>query len=115
MARRVTTMVVAAALLTAGMGCRSTCSKGWFTSSRGPVDCQLVGRPGEVVIGTPVPGGSTLVPGAGSSGELPYPQPSDLIPRTGVPVPPAIPSPAPGDGGAALLPAPKFGVPVKGH
>ncbi|MFO0802155.1 MAG: hypothetical protein U0791_03385 [Gemmataceae bacterium] len=115
MARRVSMMVLAAALVASAAGCRSSCSKGWFTSaSRGPAECQLVGRPGEVVIGTPVPGG-TYVPGpaGGGSGELPFPQPNELIPRTGVPVPPAIPSPAPGDGGAAFLPAPKNGVPVK--
>lgn len=115
MVRRVSMMVLAAALVASAAGCRSSCSKGWFTSaSRGPAECQLVGRPGEVVIGTPVPAG-TYVPNAGG-GELPFPQPNELIPRTGVPVPPAIPTPAPGDGGAAFLPAPKNGVPVKiGH
>jgi len=107
-------MVAAAALVASAAGCRNTCSKGWFTSaSRGPADCQLVGRPGEVVIGAPA-GGMPYAPGAGA--DLPFPQPNELIPRTGVPVPPAIPTPAPGDGGAAFLPAPKHGVPVKiGH
>ena len=51
-----------------------------------------------------VPGpGMPLVPGivpGGPAPELPYPQPTDLIPRPGVPVPPAIPVPAP-DSGAA--------------
>jgi hypothetical protein len=57
---------------------------------------------------TVVPG-----PGFGSPSELPAPQPSDLIRPPGVPFAP--PSPAPADGGANLLPAPKFGVPVGGR
>ena len=60
------------------------------------------------------PLGVPLLPGGGTGTELPFPQPNDLIPRTGVPVPSATPVPAPGDGGAALLPVPKLAVPVKG-
>lgn len=114
MARRVSMFVLAAAMLSAGLGCRNSCSKGWFTSaSRGPADCMLVGRPGDMVIGSPTTG---VPPAPGSGADLPFPQPNELIPRPGVPVPPANPSPAPGDGSSAILPAPKFGVPVKtGH
>jgi hypothetical protein len=112
MLRRVSMFVLAAAMLSAGFGCRSSCSKGWFTSgSRDSGSCMLVGRPTEMPVG--MPAGVPLTPGAGA--DLPYPQPNELIPRTGVPVPPAVPSPAPGDGGSAVLPAPKFGVPVKGY
>jgi hypothetical protein len=114
MLRRVSMFVLAAATLAAGFGCRSSCSKGWFTSSsHDPFACQLVGRPTDVVIGSPAVGGVPLTPGVG--GDLPYPQPTDLIPRTGVPVPPAVPTPAPGEGGAAVLPVPKVAVPVKGY
>jgi hypothetical protein len=116
-------MCLAAALLTVGVGCRN-CGGGWFTSSRGSAPCQLVGR-SDVILdptGAPIGGGApgAFVPGNGlpqlpgtPGTELPFPQPNDLIPRMGVPVPPAIPAPAPGDGGAAFLPAPKNGVPVK--
>ena len=48
--------------------------------------------------------------------ELPYPgpAPADLIPRAGVSVQPAVPYPAPAtEFGSNVLPAPKFGVPVK--
>jgi len=125
MIRKLSLMGLAAGLLAAGAGCRS-CSKGWFTSASDPAPCRLVG--GSDVIygstGTPlggapggfVPGnGVPLLPGAAPGTELPFPQPTDLIPRTGVPVPPAVPTPAPGDGGAAILPAPKVAVPVKGQ
>lgn len=117
MLRRVSMFVLAAATLAAGFGCRNSCSKGLFTSSsRDPSPCQLVGRPTDVVIGAPATGGVPLMPGVpGTGGDLPYPQPTDLIPRTGVPVPPAVPTPAPGDGGAAVLPVPKVAVPVKGY
>lgn len=120
MIRRFSMAGLATALMVAGIGCRASCSNGGlFTSANTPGECRLVGRsdvmmapggaPGTFVPGNAVP----LVPGDGT--QLPYPQPADLIPRTGVPVPPAIPSPAPGDGGAAVLPVPKIGVPVKGN
>lgn len=117
MVRRISMICVAAALLALSVGCRHRCSGGgWFTSaSRDAAPCQLVGRSSDAVIGgapgTFVPGnGVPLLPGT----QLPFPQPNDLIPRPGVPVPPAIPTPAPGDGGAAVLPVPKIGVPVTG-
>jgi hypothetical protein len=69
------------------------------------------GAPGGFVPGNGVP----LLPGAGAGSELPFPQPTDLIPRTGVPVPPATPFPAPGEVGASVLPVPKVAVPVKGN
>jgi|SRR6185312_11665980 hypothetical protein len=117
MLRRVFTLSLAAAAATIS-GCRHDCG-GWFTSQSGGTPCQLVGRSdvmldanGNPVNGAPgmmVPGGVPLVPGGT---QLPYPQQNELIPRPGVPVPPAIPTPAPPDG-SAILPAPKFGVPVK--
>ena len=115
MLRRVSMLVLAAAMLSAGFGCRSSCSKGWFTSgSHNSDSCMLVGRPTTMPIGSiTATGGVPLSPGAGP--DLPFPQPNELIPRTGVPVPPAVPSPAPGEGGAAVLPAPKYAVPVKGY
>ena len=128
MVRRVSMMSLAAILLTLSVGCRHNCGGGgWFTSSsRDSAPCQLVGRSSDVILdstGTPIGGipggfvpgnGVPLMPGGAPGTQLPFPQPNDLIPRTGVPgVPPAIPTPAPGDGGAALLPAPKLGVPVK--
>ena len=127
MIRRMSMMCVAAALLASSVGCRSNCGGGWFTSSsRGAAPCQLVGRSSDGIVdstGMPigaVPGtfgpgnGVPLLPGSGTGTELPFPRPNDLIPRTGVPVPSATPVPAPGDGGAALLPVPKVAVPVKG-
>lgn len=121
MIRRFSMVSLAAGLLVAGVGCRGSCSKGWFTSASDPAACRLVGR-SDVIIDSPgapgafVPGnGVPLMPGTAPGSALPYPQPTDLIPRTGVPVPPAVPTPAPGDGGAAVLPAPKIAVPVKGN
>jgi hypothetical protein len=110
MIRRVTMLSLAAGLLAAAAGCRSSCGHGWFTSAHDPAPCELVGT-------SVMPAPTTLVPGsavplAPGGSELPYPQPNDLIPRPGVPVPPAIPVPAPGDT-TGLLPAPKLGTPVK--
>ena len=126
MIRRVSLACVAVALLSPSVGCRHDCGGGWFTSApRGSAPCQLVGRSDVILDSTGTPIGSTpgafvpgngmpLMPGAAPGSDLHFPQPNDLIPRTGVPVPPAIPTPAPpGEGGAAVLPAPKFGVPVK--
>lgn len=126
MIRRVSMISLAAALLAMGVGCRHDCGGGWFTSSsRGSAPCQLVGGSSGVMLdstGAPIGGapgafvpgnGVPMLPGATPGTALPFPQPNDLIPRTGVPVPPAIPTPAPGDGGAAVLPVPKVGVPVK--
>lgn len=123
MIRRFSMVSLAAGLLVAGVGCRNSCSKGWFTSASDPASCRLVGRSSDVIIDSPgaapgafVPGGGVpLMPGAGNGTQLPFPQPAELIPRTGVPVPPAVPTPAPGDGGAAVLPVPKLAVPVKGN
>jgi len=106
---------MAAGLFALCLGCRHDCGHGWFTSSQGSAPCQLAGRSTDVIIdstGAPV-GGVPLIPGPPTGSTLPFPQPNGLIPPTGVPVPPAIPTPAPGEFGAAVLPAPKFGVPVK--
>jgi hypothetical protein len=139
MGRRVTMLAVAALLLAGGLGCRVCGDRpGWFASRcRDDRACRLVGHtrdacfdPTGGVPGVPV-GGSvlgsgefpgTLVPGngvpvlpgtapGGQPAELPYPQPSDLIPRTGVP-PFAPPTPAPA-GPLGVLPAPTNGTPVK--
>jgi hypothetical protein len=129
MIRRVLTVCVAAALPALSAGCRSDCGGGWFSSSsRGSAPCQLTGRSPDMMLdstgmpiggapGTFVPGNSVpLMPSSPPGTPLPFPQPNDLIPRQGVPgIPPAVPSPAPGDGGAAILPAPKFGVPVNSN
>ena len=129
MIRRLSLYGLTPALLIASLGCRSDCGGGWFTSRPSQPSCQLMGRSDGIVDstgmpiqgapGTFVPGpGMPLVPGmvpGGPAPELPYPQPTDLIPRPGVPVPPAIPVPAPGEGATNLLPAPKTGVPVKGN
>jgi hypothetical protein len=134
MFRRVMVLALAAAMVSATVGCRHNCGgNGWFTSrasceppcslaSRPADPCypgtpvSLGGGPGVVPEGTLVPGaGVPLMPGpAGPAPELPYPQPTDLIPRPGVPVPSAVPTPAPGEMGTNILPAPKAGVPVKG-
>lgn len=97
-------------------GCHN-CGGGWFTSSSGGAPCQLAGRSGVMLDSNGMPIGGApgaFVPGMppGTGTELPYPQPNELIPRPGVPVPPAIPAPAPPDS-SAMLPAPKFGTPVK--
>jgi hypothetical protein len=126
MVRRVSMLCLSAALLTVGVGCRNCCGGGLMSSSNGAAPCQLAGRSTDVILdstGMPIgaapgtfgPGnGVPLLPGASPGTPLPFPQPTDLIPRPGVPgVPPAIPTPAPGDGGAAVLPIPKIGVPVK--
>ena len=124
MVRRLSILSLSAFLLTFTVGCRHDCGSGWFTSSsRGSAPCQLVGRSSDVIIdstGTPIGGtpgfapgnGVPLMPGTAPGSTLPFPQPNDLIPRTGVPsVPYADPSAAPG--GMSVLPVPKIGVPVK--
>lgn len=124
MVRKVSVLALAVATTAAAGGCRTNCGSGFFTSRGSSAPCQLVGSGSSCVEGvavggsfpagvpsTVVPGGGYAVPGGPS--ELPLPQPSDLIPRPGVPTQPfAVPSPAPGEGGANLLPAPKGGVPV---
>ncbi|HYH66492.1 MAG TPA: hypothetical protein VD866_17495 [Urbifossiella sp.] len=131
MIRKVSVLALAAATAAAAGGCRSNCGSGWFTSRGSNAPCQLAGSSGACMDGTPVggsfpagvpggviPGGGYPPPGGGygapvGPSELPPPQPTDLIPRPGVPTQPfAVPSPAPGEGGANLLPAPKGGVPV---
>jgi hypothetical protein len=140
MLRRVSVLGLAAALLTAAAGCRSQCGErhGLFTSSCGsPPSCRLIGSckngegccEGYPIQGVPVsgPGGpapGVLVPGNGvpvlpgpygpetRPDELPYPQPSGLIPPAGVPYAP--PGPAPGDmGNNGGLPRNGQPVPVK--
>jgi len=132
MIRRFFTLALAG-LAAAAVGCRHCGERGWFASThRGDDHGTLTGRPtaGEVcydpVPGIPASGGfvghgapTTLIPSAAvppqpgvRPDELPYPQPSDLIPRPGVPLAP--PSAAPGDGSAGVLPAPRAGVSVKG-
>lgn len=121
MVRRVSMLGLAVAMMAAAGGCRTRCGGGLFTSSgRGDAPCHLAGA--TCVEGVPVSGGGGFplgapagtVPGGGFGGspsELPLPQPTDLIPRPGVPFAP--PTPAPGDGGASVLPLPKDGVPVR--
>ncbi|QDU21567.1 hypothetical protein [Urbifossiella limnaea] len=123
MVRKVSVLALAVAATVAAGGCRTNCGSGWFTSRGNSAPCQLVGSGSSCVEGVPVggnfptgtPGG--FIPGGsggpGGPSELPLPQPTDLIPRPGVPTQPfAVPTPAPGEGGANLLPAPKGGVPV---
>ena len=121
MFRRVTAVLLGAALLTASVGCRSSCgSQGWFTShTRGTTPAQLTGS-GSVtegcfdpVTGRPVPcppaGSTILIPGGTAppavgprSDELPYPSPGDMIRPPGVPFAP--PQPAPGMEGMGMTP-----------
>lgn len=125
MLRRVSILTLAVAMLAAAGGCRHRCGSGWFTSGvRTEAPCRLTGSGDGCIDGIPVgggalppgvpggvvPGGGYAVPGGGSPTELPLPQPNGLIPPQGIPFAP--PSPAPGDGGASILPAPKGGVPV---
>jgi hypothetical protein len=126
MFRRTSALALGVALLAAATGCRSSCnncnnSHGWFTSNaRQDVPCQLVSNGKamdgcfDAVTGVPVPcppPGATVLPGGGypyspppvtRPDELPYPSPSDLIPRPGVPYAP--PYPAPGGEGASAVP-----------
>ena len=131
MSRRVTVLLLGAALLTASAGCRSSCGSapGWFTShTRGEAPCQLTGA-GNVtggcfdpVTGRPVPcppadstiliPGGTAPPGvAPRPDELPYPSPGDMIRPPGVPFAP--PQPAPGMEGTGM--SPKSGAAAKGN
>ena len=131
MVRKVSVLALTVAAAATAGGCRSSCGGGLFTSRGQSTPCQLVGSSASCVEGMPVggsfpagvpggvvPGGAYPFQGGGYStpggpSELPLPQPSDLIPRPGVPTQPfAVPGPAPADGGANLLPAPKGGVPV---
>lgn len=130
MVRKVSVLALTVAAAATAGGCRTNCGSGWFTSRGQSTPCQVVGSGSTFVEGVPVggsfpagvpggviPGGGYTLPGGystpGGPSELPQPQPSDLIPRPGVPTQPfAQPGPAPADGGANLLPAPKGGVPV---
>ena len=115
MARSPAVLTLAAALLATAGGCRlwdrdrpSSC----VTSGvRADPPCRLTGRPADACydpcIVLPAPGGASggpamVVPGGGypttptpRPDELPFPAPSDTIPRPNVPFAP--PTPAPGD------------------
>lgn len=130
MFRRLSSLFILAALLALSTGCRSTCngSRGWFSSnSNSQAPCHLTGNSNgmegcfDPVSGRPIPcppmDSSVVIPGgtpspgfAPRSDELPYPAPSDMIPRPGVPYAP--PAPAPGGMGASTTP--KTGTTVKG-
>jgi len=130
MFRSISTVLLGTALLTASVGCRTSCGNGhgWFTShSRGEPPCQLTSN-GKLmegcfdpITGRPIPcppaDSTILIPGGTSQpgiaprpDELPYPSPGDMIPRPGVPYAP--PAPAPGMEGAATTP--KNGTVLKG-
>lgn len=130
MARRVSILALAAALLCSAVGCRNCGGRcGWFASRSSPDSCgQLVSRgtsteipvdpasgmplQGYTMPGSVIPGSSGIpngVPGT-QPDMLPYPQPGTLIPPPTIPFAP--PSPAPG-GTLGTLPPPKSGgVPV---
>lgn len=133
MYRRLTTLAILGASLALSTGCRSACngSRGLFSShARSETPCQLTSGTRnmegcfDAISGQPIPCppmGTSVIPGVTPvpapvptttprPDELPYPSPSDMIPRPGVPFAP--PSPAPGTGDAGH--APKTGVPVKG-
>lgn len=130
MARRVSMLGLAAALLCTAAGCRNCGnSGGGFTSrARSEPTARLVGRGNcdtcydagtGMPIGSPLPGspgmlipGSSGVPGSRAD-ELPYPQPN-MIPPAGVPFAPPGVAPAPG-GSFGEVPGTKSGVPVKGN
>lgn len=118
MSRRVSVLLLAAVLASAA-GCRNpACGErhGLFTShTRSEPKCTLVGSGGrmpaegcyDAVTGQPIPcpPSTTTIPGGtyppppagpGRPDELPFPGPTDLIPRAGVPSAP--PSAAPGLG-----------------
>jgi hypothetical protein len=121
MVRRLSTLSLGAILMLAA-GCRWCHNQpGCLTSgSPGGAPCQLTGtmRPGEscydAITGMPIPcppqAPTMVIPGGGypydpglapgvpgtRPDELPFPGPSDMIPRQGVPFAP--PSAAPGDG-----------------
>jgi hypothetical protein len=116
MLRRVTTLGLAVLMLTAAMGCRSSCGqrRGLFglCSNKDNCDGMLMGysgKPGSSeCFGEPVPGQLMSFPGSGGvplqpqmgpalPNELPMPQPSELIPGQRVPFAPPGPAPAPLD------------------
>jgi hypothetical protein len=131
MVRRSSALVLGAALLVSAAGCRTCGDRGWFSSHAAPPGgppCALAGSGAQplegcydAITGQPVPcppatgvipGGSYPLPapgGAGLPNELPFPSPSDMIPRPGVPFAP--PMPAPGEGASAN---PKGATAVKG-
>lgn len=138
MIRRPVLTLVGCGLLVSAVGCRhnNNCSGsggglGLFSSGGQPPTRLTSGSPADACFsttgGVPLttypmggvpttgfPGGAVpMVPGTipGSRpDELPFPNPSDMIPR------PAVPIPAPGDpGNIGTLPAPVAGQPVKGN
>lgn len=117
MLRRVTMSALAIGLLTASMGCRSSCGERrglfgcktsdpchngslmGFSGKAGGIDCyggepvpgQLMSFPGNS--GVPV----MPAPSTGLPNELPMPQPSELIPGQRIPYAPPSQAPAPLD------------------
>jgi hypothetical protein len=118
---RPSAVLLLAALLTAGAGCRHSCGDrcadrpfGLTSHPRRGADCQLVGSGGrgltegcfDAVTGQPVPcppvtglpGGALPAPGGGTlPNELPFPTPAETIPRPAVPFAPPSVAP-PGEG-----------------
>ena len=131
MVPRVTVLAVAAGLLLTQAGClwRRCCGDGGMAHRGCEPPCHMAGRGGDCCDGVPVggsiagpgiPGG--LVPGngipvlpgpapVGAPNELPMPNPSDLIPRQGVPYAPPSVAPDPGTFGA--IPGQRSGQPVR--
>ncbi len=130
MFRRITTLALAAGILTFICSCRHSCgssasSAKLASNSKANDICYDAGT--GYPIGMPVSGSmgeypGTLIPGNGvpmlpapggvAPNELPYPQPSGNIPPAGVPFAP--PTTAPGDTGPnASLPMPRAATPVK--
>lgn len=139
MIRRVSLLGLAAGLLTTTAGCRFFCGDrcGWLSSrSRCDQPCQLVGRAGgEIPIdpatgqpigatpGTLIPGSAIPSPTPGARpDELPFPQPSGVvpppgstIPPTGLPYAPPSVAPPPVDGGpVGVAPGTRIAQPVRG-
>ena len=132
MFRRSCALTLGVALLALPAGCRHPAAKpgpGVSTSNPRPdAPCQLTGnmRPSDAcydaITGRPVPcpppGSGVVIPGGGYPNppttirpdELPYPTPSEMIPRPDVPFAP--PMPAPGGEGASANPK-TGGQPVK--
>lgn len=112
---RMSVVSLVTALLVVTAGCRThgnnNQSPGWFASRNAGAPCHLTSNPGtscfDAITGMPIPcppqSGTTVIPGGSypitpgaRPDELPFPGPSDMIPRPGVPLAP--PSAAPGDG-----------------
>ena len=117
MLRSSSALLLGTALLVSAVGCRHNCtSNGWSANST-EVPCQLTGN-GKMMDGCfdpisgrpmPCPPSTMPIPSGGYPGapgtrpdELPFPAPSDMIPRPGVPYAP--PMPAPGVEGASVNP-----------